>query len=386
MAETKTKKPAAKAPAKKASGSKKPVAKKTTSSSKKPSAKAPSKKVVSSKAKTTSSKSKTKKINNSITIDVSKMPKRIKIEGYTCIWRMYLLVDKKTKEQHKKRFWIVIGDGHKWYRKFETQAEAINYFRRLKKYAKMRVQTIKTSRKFIKTVYTFYEMIYRGIDINELKKLESQSIEWNENEDYVDSFDAFDKFENSPVQEEEEDETIFSEEEINKIIAENEKDAVIVEDEPEEEEEPNFVTEVIKVEEEQEPVEEPQKVFTITQEQVIEKQEEQPQEEVDPYALTKEIEFVDNNEDIIDNDNNNTNDSSLYDLSYENQAQSTEPEVDDFEITQHQTTLVMPDEDLSQGDNDMGLRKYYWLTLILLCLVLAFIVVVSILTATDIIK
>ena len=55
--------------------------------------------------------------------------KRHEIFFYSCVRRYYNILDRRTRETETKRMWIVIGDGHKRYRKFETQADAIRYFR-----------------------------------------------------------------------------------------------------------------------------------------------------------------------------------------------------------------------------------------------------------------
>lgn len=198
---------------------------KNTKYSKTPSS---TKKTKSSSKKTTIKKNNSQKVNNSkhhnvIKISDSKVrvnSKEYEIQSYSCIRKYYIIKDNKTKEEKHKRMWIVIGDGHKWYRKFETQADAINYFRNLKKYAKMRVQSVKL-KDFIKTVYTFMLMQAHGVDVDEIIKLnKNKKIINNDDKDFEDEFSEFDVVDN--------DYNDFDHEKVNKIIAEKEKDVVVV--------------------------------------------------------------------------------------------------------------------------------------------------------------
>lgn len=143
------------------------------------------------KAKSTSTKKTTK------TKSSAKSSSKFTLLSYSCIHRKYLITNPETKETKEKRMWIVIGDGHKWYRKFDTQAEGINYFRALKKHAKMRIQSVK-SKEFIKTIYTFMEMERIGVNVKEIETKnkivaeEKKVIDNNEEEDFEDEFSKFD--------------------------------------------------------------------------------------------------------------------------------------------------------------------------------------------------
>ncbi|MGL4342963.1 MAG: hypothetical protein ACRCRZ_00115 [Metamycoplasmataceae bacterium] len=64
---------------------------------------------------------------------------------YSCTWH----IDSKTGG----KYWIVLEDGKKWYRRLDTQTEGIEYFRELKTYAKMRIQSSK-SKSFSRNVIT----------------------------------------------------------------------------------------------------------------------------------------------------------------------------------------------------------------------------------------
>ena len=206
---------------------KKPAAKKST----KPTTKKPSSAVKSTPKKSTKPVTKKGKSSQSTTREVVinnklvKLPKRLGVESYSCIWRIYNMIDQKTKESYTKRFWIVIGDGHKRYRKFETLHEAIRYFRALKKFARMRVQSVH-SKDFIRTVYTFYEMAWSGIEIEKINPIENQNV-WKttkidvEDDNYEDEFTQYDT--------KEVDYGEFNEEEVNRILAESEGDAIVIE-------------------------------------------------------------------------------------------------------------------------------------------------------------
>ena len=140
---------------------------------------------------------------------------------------MYLQTNPKTKQQYVKRFWIVIGEGHKNYRKFETQEEAIRYFRNLKKYAKMRVQSA-NSKIFTRTIYTFFELIFRGLDIKKInfkdkvsKKSSNKNV-INENVYY-----EYTKYDLDAISDDTNPESV-NEEEIDKIISEKDGETVLL--------------------------------------------------------------------------------------------------------------------------------------------------------------
>lgn len=146
-------------------------------------------------------------INREVVINNKKfiIPKNHDFHNYVCVWRMYLLTNPKTKKQYVKKFWIVMGEGHTQYRKFETQQEAIDYFRNLKKFAKMKVQAAR-SQEFKRTVFTFFEMIYKGLDVVDVEsntkeiqaallnhKLLNQELEENKDE-YQDEYTKYDLY------------------------------------------------------------------------------------------------------------------------------------------------------------------------------------------------
>ncbi len=388
----------------------------------------------------------TKKTNKKVLMmDGKPLPKRVKLESYSCIWKIYLVTDPKTKEQHKKRFWIVIGDRHKRYRKFETQAEAIQYFRALKKYAKMRVKSTKTN-KFFRTIYTFFEMIWRGASFDEIKATTTRTTtQHRDDEDYEDEYSQFDTNEF--------DEDDFDEEEINRVLAESEKDMILIEEDEDEEYTPvpvkrnhpeeKYVTEILDLSSnDKKPKNENQKTFELRvdedeKEQVAKiRKEEKPKQkqqiqkpvtenetEIDPYYVTTEVVFESNNQpveekpkqqvqkpvivEVIEKEEVNSKPSSnnfdedgfreknLYDLvlvgdimdELENSFGDIEEEQDknddfddEFNITQHDTSLT-PAEENEEYDDEIKYRNkprtWFWIVFVFIVLVLAAIVVLA---------
>ena len=123
------------------------------------------------------------------------------VKNYSCVWRMETFENNLTNEKYRKRVWIVIGDGDKKYRKFDSQAEAISYFRSLKRRAEMKVQSI-SSKRFIRIVYTLFDMQQKGININEIKKNKNKiepkinkTINNNDDVDFEDEYSRFDTVE-----------------------------------------------------------------------------------------------------------------------------------------------------------------------------------------------
>ena len=150
--------------------------------------------------------------------------KRHEIFFYSCVRRYYNILDRATKETETKRMWIVIGDGHKRYRKFETQADAIRYFRKLKKFARMRVQSV-SSKEFVKMVSTFMLMEERGVNLSSIDEVETP--ETNSNVDETQNFE--DQYSQYDVVEEEfsDSNDIDHHEEIDKVLSEQEGDSFI---------------------------------------------------------------------------------------------------------------------------------------------------------------
>ncbi len=398
---------------------------------------------ISKKTKSTSV-NKSKKVNNrkstqqprivKINKKFVKLPKRTNLEIYSCVWRMYLVTNPKTKKQTVQKFWIVIGKGHKKYRKFETQVEAIQYFRALKKYARMSVQSVK-SKEFIRNVYTFFEMAWRGVELDTIKK---STRKISNDEDYVDQFDDVnidddDKIEN------------FDDEEINKIIAENEGGVLVDEvnsklsssTEVETPKENEFVTQVIGLNSDEETKVEESDPYALTTE-ISFVEESKP--EADPYALTNEVHLENLPEVIIEPvkeehieevveqpqpaaqpvapapvvieeskpevvdpyalTNEITPTTSLYDLSISEEEQLNENELvqpssndkvhetindENINLTQYQTSLVSANKSESiDGRYSSRLRITYWLLIILIALALAAIVVIAMLFVTNI--
>lgn len=168
------------------------------------------KSLVNKNQKTTSKKKKeVKKVVVSKTKNISK--KQQEIVYYSCIFRYYL-----DKSKQKKKIWIVIGDGHKWYRKFNTQKEAIDYFRNLKKIAKMRVQSSQ-SKEFIKIISTLLGLKEKGININLIKN--NKQIKENNSEEFIDEFSYYDEDENI-------EELNYSHKEVDKILREKEDNII----------------------------------------------------------------------------------------------------------------------------------------------------------------
>ncbi len=156
------------------------------------------------------------------------LPKHHEFELYFCVWRMYSLVDPDTKKSFLRRYWIVIGKGHKSYRKFDNQRDAIKYFRNLKKYAKMKIQS-SNSKEFTRTIYTIFEMIYQGIDANKIfnNKLSKKKKEIDDNEiDYVDEYTQLDIL----LNDEDTETNNFDHEEknIDEVINEKEGDTLVL--------------------------------------------------------------------------------------------------------------------------------------------------------------
>lgn len=136
--------------------------------------------------------------------------KRIELLSYYCIKRIYEIDHKQIL------MWIVIGKGHTRYKKFKSQQEAFNYFRTLKKFAKMDIQSIKDWN-FVKTIYSFLELQYMGnkFEVNNFKKPKPQEID--NSIQYSDQYSIYDvELSNEEYQE-------INIREIEKIIEEEEK-------------------------------------------------------------------------------------------------------------------------------------------------------------------
>lgn len=189
--------------------------------------KKPIKKITSKATKTTNSNKLRKNLTSKDVMNISNsqiiylnsnksLPKRIEFVGYSCIRRYYKVIESSTGKEKLVRMWIVIGDGHKRYRKFETQAEAINYFRNIQKYAFMRIQSI-NSTKFTKTIYTIFELKWRGINTNELSKgtTTKEVIYLDDDKDYEDQFSQYDEFNSKEYES-------FDYSSIDAVIVENE--------------------------------------------------------------------------------------------------------------------------------------------------------------------
>lgn len=387
-----------------------------------------------------------------------KLPKRDGLFSYSCIWRIYLLEDPKTKKQYKKKYWIVIGDGHKKYRKFETQYEAIIYFRNLKKYAKMRVQSA-NSKQIVRYVYTFYEMLWSGVDIEQIKLLATthQTKTFNENEDYHDELSKYENFTDEDLND------AFNEEEINKVLLETENSPVIIIEEedknkketldnkftstfeiidntneynfdeklaqtsifanPENENNQNYYNKPIvetietKIVEEKDPYEITEEI-SFKQEETFEKESINSNENENfssndsNYDVTEEIVFLD--EKLPTPDETITESRSLYELAIEDEPEPTQiiddnvsknEEIDnllqtiqeknndeeDIELTQYNTSLnnlssASINSVLPDGKYRSKSKIMFWLLITLICLVLAGIVVIALLWTSNIIK
>ena len=144
--------------------------------------------------------------------------KKHEIYFYSCVRRYYNILDRTTKEITTKRMWIVIGDGHKRYRKFETQADAVKYFRKLKKFARMRIQSV-NSKEFVRMVSTFMLMEHKGVDPN-LLAAEDENQVHDDSTDFVDQFAQYEV-----VEAQEEVVPTVDHEEIDRVLAEQEGDA-----------------------------------------------------------------------------------------------------------------------------------------------------------------
>lgn len=219
------------------STNKKPIYKKSTNASKPTNNKKYISRPINSKNKPTNTKSKNNYYRNLYKNKFSRtnevvinnktyvLPKHDSFETYFCVWRMYSLTDPISKKSFIRKFWIVIGKGHKSYRKFENQRDAIRYFRNLKKYAKMKIQA-NNSKQFVRTIYTIFEMIYQGIDTN---KIFGQSPRNNnkshEDTDYVDEYTQLDLLLNNDDTGENNQEI---EEDIDKVINEKEGDTLVL--------------------------------------------------------------------------------------------------------------------------------------------------------------
>ena len=151
--------------------------------------------------------------------------KRHEIFFYSCVRRYYNILDRRTRETETKRMWIVIGDGHKRYRKFETQADAIRYFRKLKKFARMRVQSV-NSKEFIKMTSTFMLMEHQGVNIVEPPEVEEEvelNTVINESQNFEDQYSQYEDV----SEEESEQLQAVDHEEIDKVLAEQDGDSFI---------------------------------------------------------------------------------------------------------------------------------------------------------------
>ncbi len=401
---------------KKTSTNKKKATSKTVSSKKNISSNSKSTRNTSSKktiVKTTATKKSSKKPTSRAAIlstkeivinnKVFKLPKRIKLESYSCIWKMYSFVNPKTKDKYLKKVWIVIGHGHKKYRKFNTQAEAIQYFRQLKKYAKMKIQSVK-SKQMIRTVYTFFEMVWRGIDLKDIRISENKKqkiVVEDEKDDYVDEFMEFDLSDDEELEEDNDD---FDIDEINKVIAETEGDDVIIED-SEEDYSNNYkqpISEIVYVED--------------NDIERVDKSNSFDEVEADPYAITEEINYID---DINSIDNTvEKHNTSLYELASNDSIVDESEDFDDIENTEYVSIEELPNNkesfvDTNTNDfdeNNINLTQYntaltpsseieglldgkeskkikfiYWATIVAIALILSAIVVIAILAASNLI-
>lgn len=199
------------------------------------------------------------------------------VKNYSCVWRMETFENNLTNEKYRKRVWIVIGDGDKKYRKFDSQAEAISYFRSLKRRAEMKVQSI-SSKRFIRIVYTLFDMQQKGININEIKKNKNKiepkinkNINNNDDVDFEDEYSRFDtvEFDN------------FNDEaEIDAALAKSLEYSVYIEDTN-----TNYIdtlqSAIDKYDDEEETIEVPQKDFST--ELVIANEESDDDEEEDNH-------------------------------------------------------------------------------------------------------
>lgn len=216
--------------------SKKPTYKKSATSNKSSTNKKYISRPINSKSKPANNKSKSNYYRNLYKNKFSRtnevvinnktyvLPKHDSFETYFCVWRMYSLMDPVSKKTFIRKFWIVIGKGHKNYRKFENQRDAIRYFRNLKKYAKMKIQA-NNSKQFVRTIYTIFEMIYQGIDTNKIFGQSSRSNKSQEETDYVDEYTQLDLLLNNDDTGENNQEI---EEDIDKIINEKEGDTLVL--------------------------------------------------------------------------------------------------------------------------------------------------------------
>ena len=220
------------------STSKKPTYKKSTNASKSTNNKKYISRPINSKNKPANTKSKNNYYKNlyknkfsrtnEVVIDNKTyvLPKHDSFETYFCVWRMYSLTDPLTKKSFIRKFWIVIGKGHKSYRKFESQRDAIRYFRNLKKYAKMKIQG-NNSKEFLRTIYTIFEMIYQGINTSKVLSQSPRNKNNNkshEDGDYVDEYTQLDLLLNNDDTGENNQEI---EEDIDKVINEKEGNTLV---------------------------------------------------------------------------------------------------------------------------------------------------------------
>ena len=261
----------------------------------------------------------------------SKIKKSDFVKNYSCVWRMETFENELTNEKYRKRVWIVIGDGDKKYRKFDSQAEAISYFRSLKKRAEMKVQSI-SSKRFVRIVYTLFDMQEKGININEIKKNKNKTEPKvnkiiNDDIDFEDEYSKFDTVEFDNLNDEAEidaalaksiEYSVYIEDTNTNYIDTFESSIDKYDDEEETIEVPqkDFSTELVMVNEESNDEEENPKTFYLRdQDYEIDKTytiEEEPLKITSPtevYSFTKDINYVnplenkqENNNDIVLNE------------------------------------------------------------------------------------
>lgn len=238
------------------------------------------------------------------------IPKNHNFHNYLCVWRMYLMTNPKTKKQYVKKFWIVIGEEHKHYRKFKTQEEAIQYFRNLKKFAKMKVQSSRT-KEFNRTIYTFFEMIFQGLDIVDVEsntkeiKAKINNKNYDENEEYEDEYTKYDLYINedtsdTPIDETHIDKIILDQEGKDTVlISQNEINSYLIEQDQ---------TELDESKEKEQPFESiPSHYYETVQREIIkEKTKEndvEPKTESNTYSFETKTYNFSNNENELDDEN-----------------------------------------------------------------------------------
>lgn len=119
-----------------------------------------------------------------------KSKEKIEIDSFLCVSVFFI---SKENEQEQTKMWVLMNDKTKKYKLFASQVDAIKYFRSLKLYAKMKVQSINFE-EFTRTVYTFLELERQGIKVDKKIFEIKDNLNINEEQEYKDAYSKYDTY------------------------------------------------------------------------------------------------------------------------------------------------------------------------------------------------